>query len=215
MSPRDPHDPRDPRDPLPFVPRPNARDTGPRFEDEHTSYNHDLELLRDSGNALPGEGVLEHVRRLGFRQGEGEVSRLWEEFKAHQEAEHNWRRDVDRKLDKAIDGIERIEKDAEKARGSAKEETTEVRTMVFQHEQWFQQAKGAAFAGKFVWVLIGGLVSALVWLYAHLSTPQSAAASKPLEQVYPQRFPSYEMTSVPAYSAPSSVKVSAPGSSAK
>jgi len=201
-----PHDPRrDPPVPAAYVPRPTPN---PQFEQyEHPSYNHNLEASRGSSGELPQSEVLEHVRELGYRQGASEVKQLRDDFKEHQKAEDDWRREVDRKLNRAVDGIERMEQNHLQSREDAKGEWTEVKTLVFRHEEFVQQAKGAAFAGKFVWVLIGGLVSAILWLFTHTTSTPSASA-KTSEPSYPH-FSAYEVVAgapTPGMAAPSSSK---------
>ena len=171
MTPRDPR--REPEGPG------KMRESSSRFElDEAPSYSRSQEHARDSQMNLPSAELMEQYRQLGFRQGESEVGKLRATFDEHCKEEKTWQREVDRKLDRACDGIDRITRENGEIRDTFSREQKELGDVVQQHEQYVQQAKGAAFATKLMWLLIGGLISALVWVFTHLSQVPVVKASE-------------------------------------
>lgn len=78
-----------------------------------------------------------------------------------------------------------------------------VETKVGEHENAFQQLKGAAIAGRAVWVLIGLGVGAVAWLMSHVITiehtaPAVAEPKQPQHVYDPSAHSRVEPASVPA-----------------
>lgn len=58
-----------------------------------------------------------------------------------------------------------------------------IEKMVFEHDRIVQQSKGAALAGRLIWVVLGAAVSGLIWLYTHVSTLKVTSSPKYGEDV--------------------------------
>jgi hypothetical protein len=136
------------------MPNPPVRDSGTEFA---------LEALSGQIKAYT-DNVNRQFDKFDkrFDKMEEKVEDVHKKLSAHAAEEMKWRVAFEKRVHEALAYGERLNK---------------LEQTVDEHDDFFQQSKGAVWAGKFMWLVVGALASTLVWGYATFVKPKDAPAA--------------------------------------